>query len=159
MGGMGRWYPPASSKVWMYNDQPYGPKYHNEAYAADTGAQFYLPYISGWAILWSADVAQMLGMFGHDRPKWRDTWTIDDAAIGTFIIGLDLCRLHLPCDTRTDVNAEDMAKKSGELSGPSKVVDEPNSRMELKGFDGPFDDDVPGPGDLAKVQATSLGNC
>lgn len=158
--GMGRWYPPKSSKVWQYNDVPYGPKYHNEAYAADTGADFYMPYMSGWAILWSADVAQMLGMFGHDKPRWRSTWTIDDAAIGTFIIGLDICRLHLPCDTPTDVKAQDMSKKSDALATPTKVEEPTTSpAMTLKGFDGPFNDDVPGPGDLANVQATSLGNC
>lgn len=158
--GMGRWYPPQASKVWQYNDMPYGPKYHNEAYAADTGAEFYLPYMSGWAILWSADVAQMLGMFGHERPRWRSTWTIDDAAIGTFIVGLDICRLHLPCDTPTDVKAQDMASRNAALDSNNKVeAPTTGPQMALKGFDGPLDDDVPGPGDLANVQATSLGNC
>merc|ERR1719428_1410588 len=94
--GFGRWYPEGWSQVWKKTDLPYGIKFHNDNYLADTGFTYYPPYMSGWAFVWSGDVANVLGMFGNDAPKWRSTWRIDDSAIGTFVTGLDMCRISLP---------------------------------------------------------------
>jgi len=156
--GMGFWYPGNHSKVWTLANQLYGPKFHNEAYLHDTGHEYYSPYPSGWAIIWTADVAKFLGMFGQKKPRWRRSWTVDDAGIGTFLVGVDLCRLPLPCSAQSGL-------ASGSIDGVAKTVNDDSSQLQvgpgntLTGFEGPLNDDVPGPGDLANVQASSLGNC
>jgi len=156
-----RWYPPRTSKAWRMGDWPYGPKYHNEAYIADTGNTFYNPYPSGWAIVWSGDIPRFLGNFGVDStraPQWRRTWTIDDAAIGSFLVGLDICRLPMPCHTPSGVQAKDMQERN-------KVIDDNKAELSLNsvggydGFEGPYDDDVPGLGELGNLHASSVGNC
>lgn len=91
--GFGRWYPEGWSQVWRKTDMPYGLKFHNDNYLADTGFKYYPPYMSGWAFVWSGDVANVLGMYGNEMPKWRSSWRIDDSAIGTFVVGLDMCRI------------------------------------------------------------------
>jgi len=155
--GMGLWRVAGDSKV-------FGPehgKYDNTAFREDTGADAYPPYMTGWALMWSADVARFLGMAGDQAkqmPKWRTSWTIDDAAIGTFVLGLDLCRLALTCPVWTDQEPSAMRTIWAVLSDPST-----SSKVEkggrIEGFSGPFDDDVPNLGDLYNLQAESLGHC
>lgn len=157
--GMGHWFPPRSSQVWTLSDLPLGPKYHNEEYLSDTGNEFYNAYPSGWAVIWSGDVARFLGMFGQEgAPQWRRSWRIDDAAIGTFLVGLDICQVGLPCHTASDVSAEDVADRSAAVSEDATEL-AVGAGGAIEGYRGPYDDDVAGPGDVANVQATSLGNC
>lgn len=105
-------------------------------------------------------MVRYLGMFGatKDHPQWRRTWTVDDAAIGTFLVGLDICQLPMPCHLASSLSA-------GEVAGESKALTDDITELtvgkddSVPGFSGPYDDDVPGIGDLANVQAASVGNC
>merc|ERR1719408_494151 len=103
--GIGLWHG-SDSKVFVSGD-PGAERYANNAYKEDTGLATYLPYPTGWTVLWSGDVARFLGMDGGRgvQPRWRSNWTIDDAAIGTFLIGLDICRVDLACPVHTDLKA------------------------------------------------------
>lgn len=159
--GIGRWYAGGDSKVWTIGDVPYGPKYHNEPYKADTGNNFYNPYASGWANVWSADVARFLGMFGRSdaqTPEWRRTWMIDDAAIGTFIIGLDICRVGLACQTPSGISAAEVALQNRAIADDKSSLPV-LAGEKIEGFEGPFKDDVPGIGDLMNIHAPNIGNC
>lgn len=158
--GMGHWYPARTSEVWLSGDYPHGPKFGNDAYAEETGNDFYSPYPSGWAIVWSADIARFLGMhgMGNYAPKWRRSWTVDDAAIGTFLVGIEMCQLPIPCSLASGLGAADVGSRSKAIGDGNSVLPV-GAGNEIVGFSGPYDDDVPGPGDLANVQASSLGNC
>lgn len=155
--GMGLWRVVGDSKV-------FGPehgKYDNTAFKQDTGSDAYPPYMTGWVLLWSADVARFLGMAGaesSEMPKWRTTWTIDDAAIGTFVLGLDMCRLPLTCPVWTSQEGSAMQSVWEVLSDPSKKT-KVGAGGAIEGFMGPFKDDVPDLGDLYNLQADDLGHC
>lgn len=152
--GMGLWRAAMDSKVFSDGN----PKYDNAAFARDTGADGYPPYMTGWAMLWSADVVRFLGMAGlSGMPKWRQTWTIDDAAIGTFVLGLDLCRLPMTCPVWTEQSGPQIEHIWDQLhKGKSLAVGQDG---KIEGFRGPFDDDVPNLGDLYNLQAKDLGHC
>merc|ERR1712054_505413 len=144
----------------------------NPAYKQDTGADFYPPYMIGWAMVWSGDVARFLGMAGHLRsggvhsmPKWRDTWTIEDAAIGTFIVGLDICHQEIKgrCSIWTEMRPRDYQRRDLILTKADEDVlakhIQINQKAEIDDFDGPLKDDIPGTGDLANIQAKNIRNC
>jgi len=60
--GMGLWRVAGDSQV--FSGAMGATKYDNTAYLRDTGADAYPPYMTGWALLWSADVVRFLGMVG-----------------------------------------------------------------------------------------------
>jgi len=154
--GMGLWRVAGDSKVFSGEGNT---KYDNTAYREDTGAEGYPPYMTGWALLWSADVVRFLGMAGlSGMPRWRNTWTIDDAAIGTFVLGLDLCHLSMTCPVWTEQSGDEMENVWSMLHDKDKVI-EVSDGNAVKGYDGPFDDDVPNLGDLYNLQSKSLGHC
>lgn len=166
--GLGLWRIARDSKVFDDRDLGAG-KYANPAYKRDTGNDWYPPYMTGWAFVWSGDIARFLGMGGlpnEQMPVWRQTWTIEDAAIGTFIAGLDICRVSLAgvCPIWTDVEPEhyhvhDLIITQGD---ENKLAEElkVNDKGQIKDVEGPHrDDDIPGLGDLANVQAKSLKHC
>eukprot|EP00928_Gymnodinium_smaydae_P081689 TRINITY_DN65166_c0_g1_i1.p1 TRINITY_DN65166_c0_g1~~TRINITY_DN65166_c0_g1_i1.p1 ORF type:complete len:428 (-),score=64.63 TRINITY_DN65166_c0_g1_i1:28-1311(-) len=157
--GMGLWYPGNQSEVWRRTDQPYGLKFHNDEYIKDTGHKFYAPYPSGWAIIWTGDVARFLGMFGQEGPRWRSSWKIDDAAIGTFMLGLDICRLPLTCHVVAGLEPSEVKSMSSIQESSESGALPVASNGAVEGFEGPLLDDVPGFGDLGNTQASSLGNC
>jgi len=155
--GMGLWRAAGDSKVFAGRDAP--AKYDNTAFKRDTGADAYPPYMTGWAMLWSGNVVRFLGMAGlPNMPRWRDTWTIDDAAIGTFVLGLDICHLPLTCPVWTEQSGSEMEsiwsnlheKNKSAVVGPGGTIPD---------YDGPFKDDVPNLGDLYNLQARDLGHC
>lgn len=165
--GMGLWRIARDSKVFDNRDPGAG-KYANPHYKQDTGIDYYPPYMTGWAFVWSGDVARFLGMGGlpHDSmPTWRNTWTIEDAAIGTFVIGLNLCRLPLAgqCPVWTDMQPhhyplrnliishadEEKLAATINVDGDGKIDD----------YEGPHKDDIPNLGDIENVQAKSIKHC
>lgn len=152
--GMGLWRAAMDSKVFKDGNG----KYDNSAFSRDTGADGYPPYMTGWAMLWSADVVRFLGMAGlSGMPKWRQTWTIDDAAIGTFVLGLDLCRLPMTCPVWTEQSGPQIEQIWDQLHKGNAL--DVGYGGKIEGFRGPFDDDVPNLGDLYNLQAKSLGHC
>jgi len=155
---MGLWRVAGDSKVFSGVT---GGKYDNSAYLRDTGADAYPPYMTGWAMLWSADVVRFLGMAGSGlphMPRWRDTWTIDDAAVGTFVLGLDICHLPMSCPVWTEQSGDAIENMWTLLHDKDKTAKVgPDNR--IAGFNGPFDDDVPNLGDLYNMQANTLGHC
>lgn len=157
--GMGAWRQARTSKVFTKQDPGAG-KYPNEPFKDDSGMAFYPPYMVGWLSVWSADVAHYLGMAGlpaSQMPKWKDSWTIDDAAIGTFVLGLDMCRLRVPCHVVTDVEYEQFQWHwEGDVTGhPLKIVHD----GPVQDFQGPLRDDVPGIGDIADTWTDTLEAC
>lgn len=157
--GMGNWRLAGTSKVFKKSDPGAG-KYPNEPFIEDSGFHFYPPYMVGWLNVWSADVAHFIGMAGLPSarmPKWRDKWTIDDAAIGTFVMGLDICRLSLPCKAVTDVEYEQFKwRYEGDVTGHElKIVPD----GPVKGFTGPLRDDVPGTGDIENIWTETVEAC
>mmetsp|Transcript_21690 Transcript_21690/g.38109 ORF Transcript_21690/g.38109 Transcript_21690/m.38109 type:complete len:503 (-) Transcript_21690:156-1664(-) len=165
--GLGLWRIARDSKV--FDNEPGAGKYANPAYKRDTGNDWYPPYMTGWAFVWSGDVARFLGMGGlptEQMPVWRDTWTIEDAAIGTFIAGLDICRISLAsvCPIWTDMEPADYPVRDLILASDDedKLAEalQVNPKGEIRDLEGPHkDDDIPGLGDLANVQAKSLKHC
>jgi hypothetical protein len=156
---MGAWRAARTSKVFKKGDPGAG-KYPNDAFIHDSGFRFYPPYMIGWLNVWSADVARFLGMAGlpsSRMPAWKSGWTIDDAAIGTFVLGLDICRLKNPCVTATDVEYEQFEwRYNGDITG-HKLKFKPD--VPVEGFKGPLRDDVPGTGDLENVWTETLKQC
>jgi len=167
--GLGLWRIARDSKVFGKEDEgKVHRKYINKAYRQDTGNDWYPPYMTGWAFLWSADVARFLGMGGlpgGSMPTWRDTWSIEDAAIGTFIAGLDICKVSLAnkCSIWTEMEPKDFHKRdvilaSGDEDALAALIEE-GRNGELEDFEGPLNDDIENLGDLANVQAKSLQHC
>lgn len=157
--GMGGWRAPRSSKVFRKSDPGAG-KYPNEPFIEDSGFSHYPPYMVGCLNVWTADVAHFIGMAGLPSarmPRWKSKWTIDDAAIGTFVMGLDICHLQLPCKSVTDVEYEQFAwRYNGDVTGHElKIVED----GPVKGFKGPLRDDVPGTGDIDNVWTETLEVC
>jgi len=156
--GMGLWRAGGDSKVFA-GEHVSSQKYDNHAFLKDTGARAYPPYMTGWALIWSADVARFLGMGGvPGMPKWRNTWTIDDAAIGTFVLGLDICHLKLTCPVWTEQSGDDIERLWQILHDEDKIV-KVGPDNKIAHYDGPFADDVPDMGDLYNLQARDLGHC
>merc|ERR1740121_3441788 len=113
-------------------------------------------------MIWSSDVARFLGMAGLSKPempRWRTTWTIDDAAIGTFVLGLSLCRLPLTCPVVTDQTVQDMSAAYTALDESDTTEAETGPNGTVAKFRGPLADDIPGLGDIANVEANSLAHC
>merc|ERR1711939_1225075 len=152
--GLGRWFQPQTAKVWLHHEEPYGKKYHNEYYQGLVGSTFYAPYMSGWAMVVTADVARFLGMYGRDMPRWRNFWRIEDAAIGTYMIGLDICHVELMCDP---IGEQELPSAPPTFAPTQEPAIEVLGRV--LGFHGPFDDDVPGIGSLANIQVSNLQEC
>lgn len=156
---MGKWREAGTSKVFR-EGEPGAGKYPNEPFFHDSGLDYYPPYMVGWLTVWSADVAHFLGMAGLPSarmPHWKSSWTIDDAAIGSFIVGLDICRLDNPCKIVTDVEYEQFQWHwEGDVTGHKlKIVPD----GPVKGFRGPLRDDVPGVGGLANVWVATVEEC
>jgi len=99
----------------------------------------------------------MAGLPSARMPQWKSSWTIDDAAIGTFVVGLDICRLDNPCKIVTDVEYEQFQWHwEGDVTGHVlKVVPD----GPVKGFRGPLRDDVPGVGGVANTWVPTLEEC
>lgn len=156
--GLGFWHDPDDTKVFSDSDPMYGGKYGNSAYLRDTGLSRYLPYPTGWIILWSGNVARFLGMHGEkDMPSWERHWSIDDAAIGTFLIGLETCRVTFRCPMKTDIGINDYKPMHTVFSlGSSLTV---GQHLSIQGFEGPLADHVRGVGDLLNDDAKDLGHC
>lgn len=174
--GLGLWRATRDSKV--FENEPGAGKYKNPVYKKDTGNDYYPPYMTGWAMAWSGDVARFLGMGGlpadglHSMPKWRDTWTIEDAAIGTFIAGLNLCRLSLrsECSIWTDMTTHNEYHKRDLIltnASEDELVNVIHVKVlpkgEIEDFEGPLKDRISRPrnqhGDVANVQVESIKHC
>lgn len=167
--GLGLWRVVHDSKV--FDNEPGAGKYRNPAYKKDTGNDWYPPYMTGWAMVWSGDVARFLGMAGytaeglHSMPRWRDTWTIEDAAIGTFIAGLNICRVSLAatCSIWTELQPTEFKLRDLVLTNSSEDVIaqaiDAGTQNQIPDFDGPLDDDIPNLGDLANVHVKSRKHC
>merc|ERR1712032_1128133 len=111
--------------------------------------------------------ARFLGMAGLDTdrmPDWCQTWTIEDAAVGTFILGLDICRLELKCAIWTEQMVQNFKFREMILRGADEDEIANVIKVDHKGrmspeLEGPHDDDIPNLGDLANVGAKSLRHC
>merc|ERR1719221_699776 len=98
-------------------------------------------------------------------PDWRQTWTIEDAAVGTFILGLDICRLELKCAIWTEQMVQKFKFREMILRGADEdeianaIQVDPKGHFRVDDIEGPHNDDIPNLGDLANVRAKSLRHC
>lgn len=135
-------------------------KFVDPFYAKHTGLQNYLPYPSGMLSVWSADVVRFLGMAGLPddlKPRWQSKWTMEDAAVGAFVIGLETCRMALECPTDTDLDGALIRQLhvAMQTAGSFDVGED----GAIAGFVGPVAEAVVGNLDLANIHTVSLGRC